>query len=81
MSTLKDIEKASLSLPREEQRQLLKFLTKVVQERGGTSSAAGGRAAEPASPKLHPDLLAVVGIIPAEAEAEEIHEYRLLKHT
>ena len=80
MSTLKIIERASLSLPREEQRQLLMFLTRVVQEWGDVSSTADGRVAEHASLKLHPDLLGVVGIIPADAEEEEIHEYRLLKH-
>ena len=80
MSALKIIEKAALSLPGEDQRQLLVFMTDVVE-----AAAARRLEAVPEPPPqnldgLHPALLPMVGIIPAEAEAEEIHGYRLLKH-
>ncbi|MGH7185569.1 MAG: hypothetical protein ACREIB_04730 [Pseudomonadota bacterium] len=78
---MKVIEKAALSLPREAQQQLLVFLTAVVREESAAPVSGITKSAEPAGDHLHPDLLAIVGIIPAEAEAEEIHEYRLLKHS
>ena len=80
MSTLQMIEKAALSLPGEEQRQLVAFLT-AAMENGPVSPASEAAATvEPGLSLLHPDLRAMVGIIPAGAGAEEIHEYRLLKH-
>jgi hypothetical protein len=81
MSTLKMLERAALSLPQAEQRQLLIFLTKVVQNGPGGDVATPARPSESIASSLHPDLLPMVGIIAAEADAEEIHEYRRLKHS
>ena len=80
MSTLQVIERAALSLPREEQRKLLLFLTAVI-EGGSTNAAPVEQNDVTLSESLHPDLLPVIGIIPAGARAEEIHEYRALKHS
>ena len=79
MSALKIIEKAALSLPGEEQRQLLVFMTTVVE-----NAAQRGEIARPPGPQfpdgLHPALVPMVGIIPPDAAADDIHGYRLLKH-
>ena len=77
MSTLQMIEKAALSLPGKEQRQLLAFLTAAMEN--GPASPASDAAAivEPALSLLHPDLRAMVGIIPSGAGAERIHVTRI----
>lgn len=80
MSTLKVIERAALTLSREEQRQLLVFLTAMIGGGPASSSGAPSQAAKPDAVSLHPNLLSVIGIIPAGADVTEIHEYRLLKH-
>jgi hypothetical protein len=81
MSTLKAIERAALSLAKGEQRQLLVFLTNVVQNGSRGDIVASQDTVQADATPLHPDLLPMVGIIPTGADAEEIHEYRLLKHS
>jgi hypothetical protein len=80
MSALQVIEKAALSLPGDAQRQLLAFLSGLVEKNASRTQGSDSPTPPPVSPALHPALLPMVGIIPAEAEAEEIHDYRLLKH-
>jgi hypothetical protein len=81
MSLLQVIEKAALSLTDTEQRELLVFLSGVLEHapvRPVTTTVAPGVSVAGA---LHPELLQVLGIIPAEANADEVHEYRLRKHS
>lgn len=81
MSALKVIEKAALSLPGDQLRQLVVVLAAEVDRAPASSQpiSSGNEAALPSS--LHPALLPMVGIIPQSAEADEIHFYRLLKHS
>jgi hypothetical protein len=81
MSTLKMIEKAALSLPGDEQRELLVFLTEVINRGSGTVPSEASSPRHSAASALHPELLPMVGIIPAGADADEIHTHRLLKHS
>lgn len=81
MSTLKVIEKATLSLPRDDQQRLLSFLTAILHRDATSAPAVPAPTRETSSASLHPDLVPVVGIIPAGADADGIHEHRLLKHS
>lgn len=80
MSTLQLIEKAALSLPGDEQRELLAFLTSAMGNGPLSPAPEAAATVDTGLSALHPELRAMVGIIPAGADAEEVHEYRLLKH-
>jgi len=81
MSLLRVIEKAALSLPDTEQRELLVFLSGVLENPPVNTVTTTVAPDVSVAEALHPELLPVLGIIPAEADADEVHEYRLLKHS
>ena len=77
MSLLQVIERAALSLPEAERRELVDFLTAMAETKPSAepSAPAGDRG------DVHPDLKGFVGILLQGVRTEEIHEYRLLKHS
>jgi hypothetical protein len=81
MSLLQVIEKAVLSLPDTEQRELLVFLSGVLENAPVSAVAISAASGESVAGSLHPELLPVLGIIPGDADVDEVHEYRLLKHS